>query len=639
MSKPSGCQRIPAGEIPTAFATTVPGDLPPMTLHYRCRACACAALSLGALAMPVLAVDPPLSSVLVASGFTNPLDLQHSPGDYSRLFVVEQGGKIKIIQNGAVRTTPFLDITSLTDSAYLEYGLLGMCFHPNYQQNGYFYIAYTVGNSTLSDPVIARYHVSADPNVADAASRFQVLRIPYTIKQHRSGWIAFGPDGYLYIATGDGGEGDPQNTASNLAELKGKILRIDVNGPDGIPGTADDDGFPADANKNYVIPTSNPFYNTPGAAREIWCYGLRNAWRCSFDRFTGDLWIGDVGQSAREEISLASAGRGGYNFGWRCIEGTVPTNYSGCPSPLPASDRPVAEYDHSVGTAIIGGYVYRGCAIPGLEGTYFYGDWNGKVFSFRYAGAPVTTPTNRQPEVGSGGVSFGEDAYGEIYMVIRSGSVRKIVPASFIGPDCNHNTRNDKCDILGGTSADANHNGVPDECDITCPTIAQPPAGGAYFAGQSVSMTVGANGTQPFTYQWRRNGQVLSDGPSAAGAVSGADTGTLTIMSATIAAAGNYDVIVSNGCGGATSTLVGVNVAILGDANCDGSVNGFDIDGFVAAIVGNFTDYQLSVTRPGCWELQELWGDVDHSGAFDNFDIDPYVSCLISTPNPGQPCP
>src|SRR6185295_788597 len=266
-----------------------------------------------------LAAEPPLTAQIVATGLTKPLLVTHAPGDYSRIFIVEQTGKIKILKNGSILPTPFLDVQSLMGGSetYLEYGLLGLAFHPGYAQNGTFYIMYTTGNSNLADPVIYRYRVSADPDVANPASASLILRISYTQKQHRSGWMEFGRDGYFYVATGDGGENDPTNAGADLTVLKGKILRLDVDGADNIPGNADDDTIP-DVNRNYSIPPTNPFVSRPGAMGEIWHYGLRNAWRDSFNTANGDLFIGDVGQSQREEVSYARSGVGGIFFGWRC---------------------------------------------------------------------------------------------------------------------------------------------------------------------------------------------------------------------------------------------------------------------------------------------------------------------------------
>jgi hypothetical protein len=256
--------------------------------------------------------------------------------------------------------------------------------------------------------------------------------------------------------------------------LRGKVLRLDVNGPDGVPGTSDDDGFPTDPLKHFVIPATNPFVSGhANAAKEIWAYGLRNPWRASFDRVTGDLWIGDVGQTAREEIDVAPAGVGGLFFGWRCIEGTLPTNYAGCTNPLPASTPPVLEYPRSAatvsGSSVTGGYVYRGCAMPSYYGTYFFGDWTGKVWTGVKSGNSLTNISVKTADLGSPGsnVSFGEDALGELYFVnwnATTGSVLKIEPRTMDGLDCNHNGRADACDIALGSSLDANHDGIPDEC-------------------------------------------------------------------------------------------------------------------------------------------------------------------------------
>ncbi len=421
------------------------------------------------------ASEPTLTTVSVASGLTKPLFVTHAPGDYQRLFIVEENGKVKILKNGTVLSTPFIDVQSLMGGSetYLEYGLLGMAFHPNYASNGTFYLYYTAGNSNLAQPVIISCRVSADPDVADFSSRTTILTFTYTLKQHRAGWMDFGRDGYLYIATGDGGENDPSNAGADLTVLKGKILRLDVDGPDNIPGNADDDAFPADPNKNYVIPADNPFLATPGAAAEICHYGLRNPWRCCFDRATGELYIGDVGQVQREEVSFAANGTLGLFYGWRCWEGTLSTGLS-CGSPPTAPTPPIHDYPRTVGISIIGGYVYRGCAIPELGGTYIFGDWTNKFYSFRYTiGGGLTNYTDRTAALNAGTgtlSSFGEDAYGELYICrITSGEIRKIVAASPQGPDCNANSKRDNCDIADGSSPDINANLVPDECEcVTC---------------------------------------------------------------------------------------------------------------------------------------------------------------------------
>jgi glucose/arabinose dehydrogenase len=434
-----------------------------------------------------------LKSTPVATGLAYPVFVTHAPGDASRLFVVEQRGKIKVIDvlpggGYSVRATPLVDLSSQLGNFYLEYGVLGLAFHPNFAQNGYFYVTYTPpnpANTGLGDWALARFKISAaDPNVADPdpMTRQTVLRFPYTLGQHRGGWIGFGPDGYLYATTGDGGENDPADAAQNLSLLRGKVLRLDVDGPDDVPGNADDDGFPADAMKLYTIPPSNPFVGQAGAAPEIWAYGLRNPWRASFDRVTGDLWIGDVGQGAREEIDFQAGGSaGGAFYGWRCIEGTVPTNYAGCTAPLPPSVPPILDIPRSgaqvTSNSITGGYVYRGCAMPSLRGHYFFGDWTGKLWTAAKAPTSLTDIVTRSAEILPAGVtslsivSFGEDAAGELYFThwnSTAGGVYKLEPRAPDGPDCNANGKSDACDIVTGASRDANGNGVPDECEPGC---------------------------------------------------------------------------------------------------------------------------------------------------------------------------
>ncbi len=420
----------------------------------------------------------PLTAERIVFGLTQPLYLTHAPGDFNRLFVLEKAGRIKIIENGVVLPTPFLNITSIVNSSTLEFGLLGMAFHPQYHQNGYFFLNYIALNG---DSVIARFRVTANPNVADPASRETVLYLAQPSSNHRGGWLDFGPDGYLYCTFGDGGgQNDPSNRAQNLNLLQGKLLRLDVDGPDNIMGNADDDGFPAEPLKLYTIPPTNPFVGIAGED-EIFAYGLRNPWRAAFDRSVGHLYIADVGQNAWEEIDFIPVGSpGGQNFGWRCMEGNHCTGLSGCTCSLncPSGSGltcPIYEYGHALGVSITGGYVYRGCAIPDLKGYYFFADYqSGRIWSFRYNGVSVSAFEERTAELDPPGAiqinsiaSFGEDAYGEIYLVDHGGEIFKIVPAVAIGPDCNSNTLRDACDILSGASADVNSDEVPDECQ--CP--------------------------------------------------------------------------------------------------------------------------------------------------------------------------
>jgi glucose/arabinose dehydrogenase len=354
--------------------------------------------------------DHPASSLRLepvggALGLNAPLFAGAPPGDTARLFVVEKGGVIKIIDLATrqVLPTPFLTVTV---NAAGEGGLLGLAFHPNYGSNGFFYV--NMINSS-GDTEIRRYQVSSDPNVANPASAMLVILIdqpPPT--NHKAGWLGFGQDGFLYAALGDGGDGGAN--AQNLNSLLGKILRLDVNSA-----------------SPYAIPAGNPF------ADEIWSLGLRNPFRASFDRATGDLYIADVGETRQEEVNVVSFQTGaGANFGWNTMEGSLcfPPG-STCD---PANFRlPVLEYDHSQGCSITGGYVYRGNAIPSLRGTYFYGDFcTGFVRSFRLVKGSATEQIDwfaLRPPASAGGISsFGEDASGELYIVTIGGGLFRIVP-------------------------------------------------------------------------------------------------------------------------------------------------------------------------------------------------------------------
>jgi len=294
-----------------------------------------------------------------------------------------------------------------------------------------------------------------------------ILQIERGEGVHNGGWTAFGPDGYLYISTGE--QANPP-MAQALTLLHGKILRIDVNGDD----------FPASAELNYRIPAGNPFPLGGSNRPEIWAWGLRNPWRCGIDRATGDLYIADVGQQLWEEVSFQPGGLAAQNYGWPCMEGVVPWNSTpGCTDPL-ARREPFLVYGHNtpvaptnqVGCAITGGDVYRGCAIPGLAGTYFFADFcTGRLYSLRYSGSVVTDFVNRTAQLQPPGgnilnpVGFGTDALGEIYICDIAGAVYKIIPPAPLGPDCNENGVNDACDIAARDSDDENQNGVPDECE------------------------------------------------------------------------------------------------------------------------------------------------------------------------------
>jgi glucose/arabinose dehydrogenase len=362
----------------------------------------------------------PLSAKLFASGFARPVFASAPPGDKNRLFVVEQhSGKVRILRlaSGKIDEKPFLQVTGL--NAGNEQGLLGLAFSPDFTTTGLFYISLTDQSGAS---VIRRQKVSAaDPNVAEPAGEV-ILTIPQPFSNHNGGWIAFSPKNkLLYIGLGDGGsEGDPNHTAQNLGLLLGKMLRIDVNRKD----------FPDDPSRNYGIPPDNPFVATAGAKPEIWAFGLRNPWRCSFDRKTFDLYIGDVGQDKFEEINFQSANsKGGENYGWSLKEGKHPFK-SNLISTQALVD-PIVEYSHDSGEqAVIGGYVYRGKAIPELEGTYFFADMTETISSFP-VGSMNPVVKSRSNELFPGGIedvnSFAEDDDGELYICVMAGSIFKIV--------------------------------------------------------------------------------------------------------------------------------------------------------------------------------------------------------------------
>ncbi len=325
-----------------------------------------------------------------------------------RLYVVERGGVIKVIRNDTVLPSPFLDISARVKGDG-EQGLLSVAFHPQYAQNGWLYVYYT---NLDGDSHISRFAVTADPDSADAASEQLVLFVAQPFVNHNGGLLAFGPDGMLYIGLGDGGSGgDPQGNGQNLGTLLGTILRIDIDG--GTP---------------YAVPSDNPFVNDAAARPEIWVYGMRNPWRFSFDRATGDLYIGDVGEGAFEEIDFqGAASTGGQNYGWNVMEGAECFNAGSC-------DRsgltlPIAEYSHAEGCSVTGGYVYRGNRVPAIAGRYFYADFcTGWIRSFRLMGDAAIDHRDHSAELGtlSQVASFGEDASGELYVVTLGGSVYRI---------------------------------------------------------------------------------------------------------------------------------------------------------------------------------------------------------------------
>jgi len=352
---------------------------------------------------------------LVTANVTNPVYVTNARDGSGRLFIVEQTGRIKIFDGTNLLATPFLDIAN---QVYFsgEQGLLSMAFHPGFKTNGYFYVCYTIPPGATSN-VVVRFQASPpNANTVNTNTMQTVLQISHpTNSNHNGGQMQFGPDGYLYIGTGDGGSGcDPPNNAQNLGSLLGKMLRIDVN----------------NFSTNYTIPPSNPFVATVGARPEIWAYGLRNPWRFSFDRLTGDLWIGDVGQSAREEVDLQPASStGGENYGWRCFEGFLTNTCALTCSNYP-STLPIIDYDHSSGRcAIMGGYRYRGTKIPPVYGTYFYADeCGGQIYGLVSNGADgwQNLFTNSTAFTIT---TFGEDQDGELYFsqYATAGAIYRIV--------------------------------------------------------------------------------------------------------------------------------------------------------------------------------------------------------------------
>lgn len=352
----------------------------------------------------------------IADGLDDPVHLATAPGD-PRTFVVEQAGRIRIIEDGGVRSTPFLDIAAKVRSGG-ERGLLSVAFHPDYADNGFFYVNYTRAADGASR--VERYSVSADPNVADAGSAVELLTVSQPFSNHNGGLNVFGPDDMLYIGLGDGGSGgDPQGNGQDSTTLLGSILRIDV-----------------DAAEPYGVPPDNPFVGRSGAD-EVWAYGLRNPWRFSFDRSTGDLYIADVGQNRFEEVSFTPfASAGGLNYGWNVMEGRHCFDPpEGCSSD--GLILPVLEYGHDGGAcSVTGGFVYRGASIPDVEGHYFYSDFcTGFLRSFRVTESGITDET--EWDVGDLGsvTSFGEDAAGELYIVSDRGIVFRLIEASGGDPD------------------------------------------------------------------------------------------------------------------------------------------------------------------------------------------------------------
>jgi glucose/arabinose dehydrogenase len=491
-------------------------------------------------------------------GFSRPVDIAHC-GD-SRLFVVEQNGKIWIVDSLGVKSSlPFLDIDPRVNSNGNEQGLLGLAFHPNYAQNGFFYVNY-INNS--GDTRVVRFsRDSTNASLADPDSELTLLQVDQPYSNHNGGCIKFGPDGYLYASLGDGGSGgDPQNYGQTKNTLLGKMLRINVDS--------------VSNGNNYAIPASNPFANDPAYKPEIWSLGLRNVWRFSFDRVTGDMWMGDVGQNKQEEVDFEPANMGGINYGWRCYEGLQPYNTAGCQS-ASFYQSPVLTYPNpSKGCSITGGFIYRGNKYPDMYGTYLVADYcSGRFWTVRQTPAGGFS-TEEIANLGDYEFStFGEDNKGELYVaLLSSGKIQKI---------------KDACTAFQISADFPNGNAV---------------CSGANTASIAISAT-GTSGT--VTYAWSNGGSTAQQTNLGAGqytvtVTNGngcARTGAYTIAqqgptapqiaasSTTLCAGGTLDLIVTNIP--VPSTLIWTLP-----------------DGSTSTVTANDSSYYFTVNEPGAYTVQ-----------------------------------
>jgi glucose/arabinose dehydrogenase len=369
---------------------------------------------------------PALKLTPIVDGFTRPIFLAQPHGESERLFVVEKPGTIKLLRGSTIADEPFLDIRDEVSEQDEEMGLLGLAFHPDYANNGKFYVYYANLTGNSSTRRLVEYKRSSEnPDLADPGSARPLLSFDHPQGNHNGGNLAFGSDGFLYLGVGDGGGANDDHGATgngqNLGTFLGKMLRFDVNGSGAGP------------NQAYAIPAGNMTGN--GTLPEIWSYGLRNPWRYSFDACTGDLYIGDVGQNTLEEVNFEPAQNGGRNYGWRLMEAENCFNpKTGCDAAAQNLILPIASYNHSIGQSITGGYVYRGHAIPGLRGTYLYTDYeNGRFFALRMSNGTVSLQqTEITDNINAGGVdrigSFGQDEAGELYVINFDGALYRIDP-------------------------------------------------------------------------------------------------------------------------------------------------------------------------------------------------------------------
>ncbi|MCY4437513.1 MAG: PQQ-dependent sugar dehydrogenase [Chloroflexi bacterium] len=395
----------------SAVATALPTQIPATAVPQPTAAVVPTAAPVPSVRTPMPPAEGAYGLETVGTGFKRPLYLTYAPGDAGgRLFIVEQNGTIAILKDGRRQEPLFLDIDSRVGSSANEQGLLSMAFDPEYAANGIFYVYYT---DNRGDTVVARYRVSADnPDAADPDSEEVLLRVEQPYGNHNGGLIKFGPDGYLYVALGDGGSGgDPLDSGQDLGTLLGTLLRIDVRTGGG-----------------YAVPADNPFVGREGVRAEIWAWGLRNVWRFSFDRDTGDLFMADVGQNKLEEVSFQpAASPGGENYGWNRFEGSQPYGNRSTEGMVRREMVfPIAEYGRNEGCSVTGGYMYRGQQLPALAGNYIFGDYcSGIVWTLtpQADGAWLRTVLFVAP---SEITSFGEDADGEVYVIIRNGTIYRI---------------------------------------------------------------------------------------------------------------------------------------------------------------------------------------------------------------------
>ena len=482
---------------------------------------AMAVISISTTLTPAAAASGALNLSLstFATGLSGPLSIANADRGDGRLFIVERAGRIKIVEpDGTVRATPFLDIVGQVDSSDGEEGLLGLVFHPNYYDNGYFYANYTNTTDGIRRTRISRFRVTADPTIADPGSEDILLTVVQPNGNHNAGDIHFGPDGYLYIPLGDGGgSGDTSNNAQNLNLALGKIVRIDV---DTAVGASPPECNNVGGSHNYAIPASNPFVGSDGVCDLIWAMGLRNPWRSSFDRLTGDLYLGDVGQGSWEEVDYQSVNStGGENYGWRCYEGNHTFNTSDCG---PSSDYifPIFEFESISNCSVINGYVYRGNQYPAMNSHYLVTDYcSGNIWDLVVDATGLFTPTMHTNLTTFGYVAFGEADDCELYLVnINNGTIFHIqentTSAAATGGSalCNNRplAQADSYEIEQEQTLIVNEPGILDndndrDGDALTAVLDTPPVNGALSLAANGSFvytpTVGFAGVDSFTYR------------------------------------------------------------------------------------------------------------------------------------------